>query len=153
MGRESGGNGPKMNETSQNAIEKITALRVRARNNRTLVNEQDITTWECHGAGLSQVDVAIGLDRTNEEAIERRGYSGIGAGAVLLATIDGDEEEIESMSHPAVATLPVGDVRQLRHYISEARDSQVWDGHNHVCAGACYSQELLRAIRSGKTNG
>jgi len=140
------------------ATERIVGLRVSARNNYTCTSEQDITAWRSRGNGpISQVLVAIGLDTAEAEAVERRGCSGTGSGAHLLALIatdeklseltDDDEEEITSLNHPLVRELPVGDVRQLRQHISEQRRSQVWDGHNHVSIPPDHGNMLLAQIR------
>jgi len=137
--------------------ERIVGLRVSARNNYSCTGEQDITTWEETGeeSPITQVDVAIGLDEARAEGIERRGYSGMGAGAMLLAAVavndeepgEDDDEEIASLDHPLVQQLPRGEVRRLRRYIAECRRRQVWDGHNHVtvCADTC--NVLLARIR------
>ena len=145
-----------------NETERIVSLRVRARNNYTCRDEQDITTWDdTDYDDVTQVAVAIGLDEAERESIERRGYSGLGAGAVLLARIvdEGDdpededagtEEEIDSLDHPLVRRLPVGSIRQLRGYIAQERDEEYWNGHNMVTIPATRCEELLRKIRYGR---
>lgn len=127
--------------------ETITALRISARNNYTQRDAQDITVWGTDGE-VTQVEVAIGLDTAATEGIERRGNSGTGAGATLMATVDGEgEEPIESMSNKLVAALPAGSVKKLRRFISDHRGDTVWDGRNHVPVCREYCTELLASIR------
>ena len=128
----------------------ITGLRVRGRNNYSLVAEQDLTPWQ--SKRITHVSEAIGLDEALADGIQRRGCSGTGAGARLLATVvdvEGEETEIEvaGLHDPLVADLPFGSVRQMYRFAAQSRGYTVWDGHNYISPGCPATDELIERYR------
>jgi len=95
--------------------------------------------------------LAQALDRATRDGIERRGYSGTGAGAWVEAEFDADDDslnvEIGSLSSRILTLcepLPDGDKSPLAmiRWVGRFERAQVWDGHNHVCVRS----EHVRAL-------
>ena len=135
--------------------EQATGLRIVASNNYSCSSEQNMITETTEGP-LTLVDVAIALDQSRHEAMERRGRSGIGAGARLEATFgadspeddDSDGEEITSIDDVVVRDLPVGAVGKLRHALSQARREQAWNGNNFIASPTQDMEDLMARIRA-----
>lgn len=137
--------------------EKITGIRIIGKNNYSLVTEQFII-------GLSnktptQQDVARFLDLAEEQAIERRGNSGSGAGAYVEALFDNDDPrdadspgmEIDSLDQ--CSQLPVlrpgrKTSRTLRIFINKQKRDSVWDGHNYTPCPYSNTLKLLERINN-----
>ena len=134
--------------------EHVTGLRIVARNNYTCKNEQHLIIDPTSVSSL--VDVAVMLDSCADEATERCGYSGTGAGARLEVVFNDDDpddeevdgEEIDSLDSPLLTSLPLGDPVVLRQFISSQRRSTVWNGQNHIARCVEHSTGLLARIRS-----
>lgn len=107
------------------------------------------------------VDVAMALDNAEEDDIDKRGYSGRGAGAWLeLLDVEnaydadgkplnvGDiviegSERIASVFDTRLSGMCVGNVRRLRRYYRDQSNSSAWNGHNHVPLPLTNTHDLL----------
>jgi hypothetical protein len=133
---------------------QVTSLRIVARNNYSLKSEQFIITESKENPTL--VDVAIFLDITSVENIERRAYSGLGAGARLELIFNGDNpdsddtigEEIFSLESDMLTKLENGSIQKLREHIHHCRTHTVWNGHNYIPQPCDQSEELLSRLRN-----
>jgi hypothetical protein len=104
----------------------------------------------------TQADIAEWLDLADEESTERRGNSGLGAGAWLELTFDDDDpsamdtdgERIDDLDHALMRELPLGNARQLRKFIANQRRNTGWDGHNHAQCPNSHSAKVLARIRA-----
>jgi hypothetical protein len=140
-----------------NTQERLTGYRLRVSNNYTCMDEQNMVSHATSAIGetLTQAEIAIALDECVDEDIERRGYSGTGAGAYLEVVFndadindrDSDAEQINDMNNALVKNLPLGDTKLLRRFIQHQRNSQIWDGHNYRQANCRHARELLEKIR------
>ena len=107
----------------------------RCTNNYTLVREQYIITgtWSGTHRPIDCELVHEIFDIAEAERMERRGYSGIGAGArVVIVNDDGDEMEVKS---PAEAIEVLGNIEQgsrMRAFKFRARRSRraVWNDNS-----------------------
>jgi hypothetical protein len=135
--------------------ERVTGLRIIARNNYTLSNEQHVIVGPMNISSLAEI--AIALDRTRDEGIERRGYSGTGGGAVLEVVFDSADpasqdtvgEEIATLEHLVLHGIPLGSAKLLRQFISQQSRDTVWTGQNHIPATCDQSRRLLASMRKG----
>ena len=139
-------------------METITGMRIVARNNYSLQREQFIITHSASFdvSGPTRAEIAIELDEAVDEAVERRGYSGFGAGARMEIVFNGDDpddediagEEIESLEHSLVKNLPLGNRALLHRHIYSQRKSSVWDGHNHRPGCIYHAEQVVAAMES-----
>jgi len=135
----------KMENRADRLASRVSGFSVYASNNYTCSNEQHMLVQSFKP---TQAGAAMALDYAAIKGVERRGCSGLGAGAVAEMLTDEDEEDdggerIENMNEPVIRALPVGNLTELRNFIKHCRKDRVWDGHNLVICGAHYSQELL----------
>ena len=130
-------------------MDTVIKLELRADNNYTLRNEQNLLVEKWDNPTVA--DAAIAIDMAANEAIERRGYSGIGAGALILAVFDdGTSEEIylDDIAHYNWAEeTPRKSIRRRRQFVSATRKNGVWDGHNHIKCSFRASKALLWKLR------
>ena len=133
--------------------ERVTGWRIVHRT-RTYRGGQSITR---SGDVSTLLDVASALDRARLDDVDATGSEGnIGnAGTWVEIVFDDDDpededtdgERIDDLTHPALATLPLGAVSDARRETSEYNREECWDGNNHVIPGAYYTQEVLDRIR------
>lgn len=152
--------------TERAGTERVAGMRLSARNNYTLAAEQDISLMERQfdaARPCTQADVAMLLDRAENEEVERRGYSGRGAGCTALLRIgeaggiaadDADyepqEEEVCDLAHPLVRAMAPGSLWHLRRFIGRMRRASVWDGHNHARCSHGFASLLVDEIRAAQ---
>jgi len=112
-------------------------IQIVARNNYTLVTEQHIVTgtWSGVQRPIDSELVHEVFDIVEAEGVERRGYSGRGAGArVVIVNDEGEEMEVKS---PAEAIEVLGEIptgSRMRAFKFRARRARraVWNGNNFV---------------------
>lgn len=100
----------------------------------------------------SLVDVAIFLDKAEEDSIDMYGGSGTGAGAFVEAVFNGDDpddegsgaEDVSTIDDPMFSHLPFGDRSALRSFLSRQRRNTCWNGNNHVPAPTYNCETLLQ---------
>lgn len=142
-------------ELAARIASQVAGFAIYASNNYTCRREQHMLV-ETYPA--TQAGTAMALDRAYIEAVERRGYSGMGAGAVAeMLMTDDDEDEggeaIENMSDPVISALPVGNIAAVRDFIRHWNNTSVWDGHNHVIPSTKFARGLLDKVRGRREEG
>jgi len=122
-------------------IGNAVKIQIIARNNYTLRSEQRIITgtWSGDRRPIDCELVHEIFDLAEAEGVERRGYSGTGAGArVVIVNEAGDEMEVKSPGEAieVLGNLPQGS--RMRAFKFRARRARraVWNGHNFVAVDA-----------------
>lgn len=124
---------------------KVLGFKMYANNNYTCTSEQNMLQYEYKP---TLCKLAEALDDAQMEARERVGYSGAGAGAYVMAVLQGEngetiESEIHSLNNDLVSELEHGSDWHLRRYRGKMKKSQYWDGHNFIRPITYNSDQVL----------
>lgn len=95
----------------------------------------------------SLVDIACLLDSTADECAEERGCHGAASARAQIGFEDDTFEDIDTLDHPAVTGLPVGEPRDVRKALRRRDGETVWNGNNHIPFSTAWLTELLRRMR------
>lgn len=120
-------------------------IEIYERNNYTCSGEQDMRS-HCYTGKKRPIDRELIyelFDLATMAAMERRGWSGMGAGADVIITLDEDEyapdspsEAIEIIESVTGNALPAGSRARAFKFSARQRRALVWDGHNYVSPGS-----------------
>lgn len=127
-------------------------IRIVGRNNYSLRSEQNINsgTWNGTTRPLDTELVYEIFDMANDDAVQRRGYSGLGAGSRVVVIADDETEydvtspaeAIEILSELGV-NLPAGSRMRAFKFRASQNRSEVWNGHNHVTCSTSNIEDFL----------
>ncbi len=96
---------------------------------------------------VDRLQVARMLDKTRALAIQKRGGSGMGAGAFVEVMWGNDDDagtqQLDSPDDPVLGDLPLGGVWHARRFATAHERTTEWDGNNHVAMHAEHTRSVI----------
>jgi hypothetical protein len=127
-------------------------IEISEQNNYSRISEQDMRTTMYSGTmeEMTMERVYEIMDGLKDAATERRGYSGMGAGAYIVITIDNEEyttTDVDEVLEIMGDAIPVGSRRAAFKFKAHQQKKTVWNGNNWEAASIMFINAFLEETK------